>query len=92
MWTVHSAVPGIATSTADIFCWNKRSVGYATGKHSGNIASASGAETAIAADITWHGDRAAHFINHAMSGGACAIDATGMITSQVDDTGALPTS
>lgn len=92
LWTVHSANPGIGTSTSDIFVWNKRSIGYATGKHTGNIAAASGPETAIAADITWHGDRAAHFINHAMSGGSCAIDATGMITSQVDDTAALPTS
>lgn len=94
LWTVHSANPGIGTATSDIFVWNKRSIGYATGKHSANVASVGGQknEMNISADITWHGDRAAHFINHAMSGGACAIDATGMITSQIDDTGAIPTS
>jgi hypothetical protein len=31
----------------------------------------------ITADITWHGDHAAWFINHWMSQGACLIDATG---------------
>ncbi|MCP5116918.1 MAG: hypothetical protein GY953_39330 [bacterium] len=32
----------------------------------------------IKADITWHGDRAAHFVNHAMSMAAKTIDGTGM--------------
>ena len=36
----------------------------------------------ITADITWVGERAAHFINHAMSGGSCMIDDQGVIEVQ----------
>lgn len=94
LWTVHSANPGIGTSTSDQFIWNKRSIAYATGKHSANLASVGGQrnESSVGADITWHGDRAAHFINHAMSGGSCAIDATGMIQAELDDGGTVPSS
>ena len=31
-------------------------------------------------DITWHGDRAAHFVNNMMSQGACLIDPAGVVT------------
>jgi hypothetical protein len=30
-------------------------------------------------DITWHGDRAAHFVSNSMSQGASLIDAEGAI-------------
>ena len=45
--------------------------------HSSSVGHAIGAE--VTADITWHGDRAAHFINHSMSQGAVKIDDDGMI-------------
>ena len=44
----------------------------------------------IAADITWHGDRAAFFVNHYMSGGAALIDDTGVIELTLDDSATLP--
>ena len=31
------------------------------------------------ADITWHGDRAAHFVNTMMSQGAALVDGTGVV-------------
>ena len=41
------------------------------------VGHASAAE--IATDITWHGDRAAHFVANSMSQGAGLIDPTGVI-------------
>jgi hypothetical protein len=49
-------------------------------------------ETSVGADITWHGDRAAHFVNHAMSGNSVMIDDGGVIEGNVDDTAAIPAS
>jgi hypothetical protein len=92
LWTVHSANPGVGTATSKMFVWHKEAIGYATGKHAANLAGTMGKETAIGADITWHGDRAAHFVNHAMSGGACLIDDTGVIEMNMDDTATVPTS
>lgn len=86
--TVHTGTPGVGTATAKVFAYHKSAIGYATGAFAGNVAS----NQAVAADITWHGDRAAHFINHMMSGGAALIDDTGVIEGNVDDTAALPTS
>lgn len=88
-WKMHTGGPGHATATSEQFAWHKTAIGYATGKHSSNVA-AGGNE--VMADITWHGDRAAHFVNHLMSGGACLIDTTGVIQSNVDDTASLPTT
>ena len=90
LWTVHPDNPDVGTSASKVFVWNKRAIGYATGKHAANLAGTSGRETAVGADITWHGDRAAHFVNHAMSGGGCLIDDTGVIEGQLDDTATPP--
>jgi hypothetical protein len=46
----------------------------------------------INVDITWHGDRAAHFVNHWMSMGAVVIDDEGCVKRTLDESGALPTS
>ncbi len=91
LWTVHSGVPNVGTATSKVFIWNKDSVGYAAGKTPANLAS-SGTETSVGADITWHGDRAAHFINHAMSGNSVMIDDAGVIEGNLNDTATLPTS
>lgn len=87
-WKMHTALPGKGTATAKVFTYHKSAVGYATGAHAGNVATNEG----VAADITWHGDRAAHFVNHMMSGGACLIDDTGVIEGNLDDTASIPTS
>lgn len=87
-WRMHTGLPGVGTATAKSFVWHKSAVGYATGKFAGNIASAE----SVAADITWHGDRAAHFVNHMMSGGAVLIDDSGVIEANSNDTTAIATS
>ncbi len=90
MWTVHSGVPNVGTATSKIFVYNKNAIGYAAGAHPGNLAGRGANEGGVGADITWHGDRAAHFINHAMSGGCVLIDDTGVIEGNINDTGSLP--
>ena len=86
LWTVHTGLGGIGTSSALGFIWHKYAAGYATGNHAGNAAQ----NQAVSADITWHGDRAAHFVNHMMSGGACLIEAAGVYELDLDDSAALP--
>lgn len=46
--------------------------------HKTAVAHASGAD--VKTDITWHGDRAAHFVNNMMSQGAGLIDTAGVVT------------
>ena len=88
MWGHHTGLPGVTTASAKCFAWHKNGVGFATGAHAGNVAG----NQAVSADITWHGDRAAHFVNHMMSGGACLIDDTGVIDIDIDDTTAVVTT
>jgi hypothetical protein len=87
-WQMHTGLPGKGTATAKVFAWNKQAIGYASAKSAGNVAGRS----TVSADITWHGDRAAHFVNHMMSGGAALIDATGVIEGNLNDTTAIATS
>ena len=85
---MHTDLPGKGTSTAKCFAYHKSAVGYAIQKAPGNAA----ANEAVSADITWHGDRASHFINHMMSGNAVMIDDTGVIEGNLNDTTAVATS
>lgn len=87
-WTMHTGLPGKGTATAKCFAWHKTAVGYASARSAGNIAG----NAAVSADITWHGDRAAHFVNHMMSGGAALVDTTGVIEANLNDTTAIATS
>lgn len=87
-WCMHNANPGVGTATSKIFVYHQNAVGYATAKAAGNVAS----NGPVAADITWHGDRAAHFVNHWMSGGGVMIDDTGVIEGNLDDTADIATS
>lgn len=87
-WCMHNANPGVGTADSKIFVYHKNSIGFGIGKHASNVAS----NEAVNADITWHGDRAAHFINHCMSCGDVLIDDTGVIKADVDDTAAIPSS
>jgi hypothetical protein len=86
MWTVHNGLSGVGTGTSKMFMWHKNALGYATGAHPRNAGEQS---NAVMADITWHGDRAAHFINHWMSGGAKLIDDTGVVEADIDDGGTV---
>lgn len=87
-WFMHNGVPGRGTSATKGYAYAKSAVGYATGVNTNAYTEGSN----LSADITWHGDRAAHFINHMMSGGAVMIDSTGVVEFDSDDTAALPTS
>lgn len=89
LWTVHTGISGVGTATAKCFMWHRNALGYATGAVPSNAGDQS---NSIMADITWHGDRAAHFINQWMSGGAKLIDDTGVVECDIDDTASLPTS
>lgn len=78
-WKSHTGVPGHNTATEKNFLWHKTAIGYAMGAD-------------ITPDITWHGDHAAHFVNHWFSGGACLIDDNGVIEANVDATASRPTT
>lgn len=87
-WKMQTGLPGAGTSVAKVFIWHKDAIGYAVAQSAGNVAG----NEAVAADITWHGDRAAHFVNHMMSGNALLIDDTGVIEGNLNDETAIVTS
>jgi len=87
-WKMQTGLPGAGTGTAKCFVYHKTALGYAMAASAGNIAS----NESVGADITWHGDRAAHFVNHMMSGNAVMIDDTGVIEGNLDDTAAIVVS
>ena len=87
-WKMQTGLPGAESATAKGFVWHQSAIGYAVAASAGNVAG----REAVSADITWHGDRAAHFVNHMMSGQACMIDDTGVIESNHNDTTAIATS
>lgn len=90
-WTVHTGLPGKGTATAKCFAWNKNSIGYASAAAPGNVAASdtTAISGSVGADIDWEGSRAAHFVNHFMSGGGVMIDDTGVIEANLDDTAAI---
>lgn len=87
-WQMHTGLPGVGTASAKVFAYNKSAIGYATGAHAGNAAQ----NNAVSADIQWYGHRAAHWVNHMMSGGGKLIDDAGVIEGTLDDTANIPTS
>ena len=66
LWFPHS---GLTASSGVRLChwYHKTAIGHASGAD-------------VKTDITWHGDRAAHFVNNSMSQGACLIDQAGIVT------------
>ena len=76
-WMRHTGLPGKGTANAVCFTYHKNALGHGSGAD-------------VTSDITWHGDRAAHFVNNMMSQGACLIDAEGVIEIRVDDTATIP--
>lgn len=67
LWFPHSALPKDTGGLRQCFWYHKTAVGHAIGSE-------------VKSDITWHGDRAAHFVNNMMSQGACLIDFSGIVT------------
>ncbi len=69
----HSGLPIDGNDIRSCYYYHKTAVGHA---------SASDVQT----DVTWHGDRAAHFVNNMMSQGAGLIDEAGIVVINCDET------
>lgn len=65
VWIPHSGLP-LAGAVRTCFWFHKSAIGHAVGQD-------------VVSDITWHGDRAAHFVSNSMSQGAALIDAAGVV-------------
>lgn len=65
LWVPHSGLPLDGTDRS-VFWYHKTAIGHAVGAD-------------VESDITWHGDKAAHFINNMMSQGAKLIDEDGVV-------------
>jgi hypothetical protein len=66
LWMPHS---GLTKSSNVRYCYwyHKTAIGHASGQD-------------VKSDITWHGDRASHFVSNMMSQGAALIDTTGVVS------------
>ena len=73
LWIPHSGLPVDGNDIRSCFFYHKTAVGHASGSD-------------VQSDITWHGDRAAHFVNNMMSQGAALIDADGVVVIKCDET------
>lgn len=65
LWIPHSGLP-LSGGVRTCFWYHRSAVGHAIGQD-------------VVTDITWHGDRAAHFVSNMMSQGAVLIDPTGVV-------------
>lgn len=66
LWMPHSGLTK-ASNVRHCYWYHKTAVGHAIGKD-------------VKTDTTWHGDRAAYFINNMMSMGCALIDPTGVVS------------
>ncbi len=71
-WVLYNNLP-LATSNRDCFMYHATSIGHACGQE-------------VKTDISWHGERAAHFISNSMSQGAVLIDNAGIVRIKCKDT------
>jgi Phage capsid protein len=65
LWLPHSGLT-LNAGVRRCFWYHRSAIGHAIGQE-------------VTTDVTWHGDRAAHFISNSMSQGASLIDADGVI-------------
>ncbi len=65
LWIPHSGLTKVG-SLRYCYFYHKTAIGHAVASD-------------IATDVTWHGDRAAHFVNTMMSQGAVLVDDTGVV-------------
>lgn len=72
-WIPMSGLPIDANDIRSCYWFHKTAIGHASGSD-------------VQSDITWHGDRAAHFVNNMMSQGAALIDGTGIVVIGCDET------
>ena len=73
LWIPHSGLPIDGNDVRSCFFYHKTAVGHASGSD-------------VQTDISWHGDRAAHFVNNMMSQGAALIDGGGVVVMKCDET------
>ncbi len=73
LWIPHSGLPKDGNDIRSCFWYHRTALGHAAGSD-------------VQTDITWHGDRAAHFVNNMMSQGAARIDDTGIVEILCDET------
>lgn len=73
LWIPHSGLPIDGSDIRSCFWYHKTALGHASGAD-------------VQTDITWHGDRAAHFVNNMMSQGSALIDETGVVEILADET------
>ena len=73
LWIPHSGLPIDGNDIRSCYFYHKTALGHASGSD-------------VQTDITWHGDRAAHFVNNMMSQGAKMIDEAGVVVINCDET------
>ena len=73
IWIPHSGLPIDADDVRSCYFYHKTAIGHAVGSD-------------VQTDVTWHGDRAAHFVNNMMSQGSVMIDEAGVVTINCDET------
>lgn len=70
-WVLYNGLPG-TDANRDCFIYHASSIGHACGQE-------------VKTDISWHGERAAHFISNSMSQGAVLIDNDGIVRVKCSD-------
>ena len=70
-WILHNNLP-VTEEKRDCFIYHSTSIGHACGQE-------------VKTDISWHGERAAHFISNSMSQGAVLIDNDGIVRLKCSD-------
>lgn len=73
IWMPHSALPIDGNDIRSCYFYHKTAIGHASGSD-------------VQTDVSWHGDRAAHFVNNMMSQGASLIDGGGVVVINCDET------
>jgi uncharacterized protein (DUF1778 family) len=72
-WIPTTGLPIDGSDIRSCFWFHKTAVGHAAGSD-------------VQTDVTWHGDRASHFVNNMMSQGAGLIDGAGVVVIKSDET------
>lgn len=73
VWIPHSGLPIDGDDIRSCYYYHRTAIGHAVASD-------------VVTDVTWHGDRASHFVNNMMSQGAGLIDDNGVITINCDET------
>ena len=70
-WVLYNGLP-VSDTNRDCFIYHASSIGHACGQE-------------VKTDISWHGERAAHFISNSMSQCAVLIDGDGIVRVKCSD-------